>query len=282
MHRRHPASKAGGRQLPRVLRSLLLLSILLVTDTPTQAQTTGAGVKRSVDPASLGELSTTVVLGAAKDNTLFENGDGGLSNGAGFFIFAGRNNLGQRRRGLIAFDIAAQVPAGALIESAQLRLEMNRTVAGNIDVDLVPVLADWGEGTSDAEGQEGMGATSMPGDATWVHTFFDTSTWTTLGGDFSNIISASQTVGAFEFYTWGSNPEMVSQVQAWLDNPSSNFGWALIGDESASRTVKRFASRENSAPTTRPTLTITYRSLDVVFFDGFESGDATAWSSQMP
>lgn len=233
-------------------------------------------------PCDLGGTSTTVTLSASKDNTLYETQNGELSNGAGLFIFVGRTNQALRRRALLAFDIAAAIAAPAIIEDVQLSLEMNRTFAGNIDIRLHPVTADWGEGTSDAEGQEGIGTSSTPGDATWIHSFFDTAPWSTPGGDFASRSSATQTVADFNFYTWGSTPEMVADVQRWLDDPASNYGWILLGDETTNRTVKRFASRENTAPTTRPVLRVTYRSDDLLFRDGFETGDVGAWSSQMP
>ena len=37
---------------------------------------------------------------------------------------------------------------------------------------------------------------------------------------------------------------MLADVQKWLDDPSSNFGWLLLGDETKSRTTKRFDSSE--------------------------------------
>jgi hypothetical protein len=37
---------------------------------------------------------------------------------------------------------------------------------------------------------------------------------------------------------------MVADVQQWLDQPASNFGWIIIGNESQSGTSKRFNSRE--------------------------------------
>jgi hypothetical protein len=37
---------------------------------------------------------------------------------------------------------------------------------------------------------------------------------------------------------------MVANVQQWLDQPASNFGWIIIGNESQSATSKRFDSRE--------------------------------------
>lgn len=287
---RHPLADPTARR--SVLRSIRLqptarLAVLALGCHLAIAASLAAS-PRAEDPlgvdqlASRGAASTTITLVPSKDNTLFESETGNLSNGAGLFFFAGRTNQGLLRRGLLAFDIAASVPAGAVIESVELRMEMNRTVAGNIEIGLHRVLADWGEGTSDAEGQEGPGGTSTAGDATWLHTFYDTATWSTPGGDFAANASASQVVGSFEFYTWGSNTALVADVQSWLDDPSGNFGWAVLGDESANRTVKRFASRENTAPTTRPMLTVTYFGLDVVFRDGFESGDTDRWSSQVP
>ena len=51
---------------------------------------------------------------------------------------------------------------------------------------------------------------------------------------------------------------MVADVQDWLDNPANNFGWIVIGDESSSRTAKRFDSRENPTEGNRPQLTVNY------------------------
>ena len=48
---------------------------------------------------------------------------------------------------------------------------------------------------------------------------------------------------------------MVADVQAWLDNPASNFGWLMLGDETAIATAKRFDTRESASP---PMLTIEF------------------------
>jgi len=45
-------------------------------------------------------------------------------------------------------------------------------------------------------------------------------------------------------------------VQSWLDDPASNFGWLVFGDESQILTAKRFDTRESASP---PLLTIIYR-----------------------
>ena len=199
-----------------------------------------------------------VQISVTKDNTLYENETGSSSNGAGEHFFAGKTNSGFIRRALLAFDIAGNIPEGATIDSVTLKLTMSRTQAGPETVSLHRILADWGEGTSDAPGEEGNGADSTPDDATWIHTFFDTSFWTNVGGDFLDTISGSQTVEDTGLYTWGSTEQMVEIVQAWLDSPSENFGWILVGNEAADKTAKRFDSRENSVETNRPALVVSY------------------------
>src|SRR5437879_3055573 len=193
-----------------------------------------------------------------KDNTLYEYdpAEGDLSNALGFHFFAGETGMSELRRGVLAFDIAGNVPAGATITGVTLTLNMSRTsLTTALTVELHKLLADWGEGTSQASGEEGTGAPATPNDATWRHRFFDTIFWTTEGGDFAPTISASQSVGAIGVYTW-SAPQMVADVQFWLDDPTgSNFGWLVLGDESAAATAKRFDTRDSATP---PVLTIIY------------------------
>ena len=130
-----------------------------------------------------------VTIVSDKDNTLYESGTGVLSNGAGIHFFAGKTftNLGGPfiRRGLISFDIAGNVESGATINSAVLTLTVTQTATGAQDVKLHRVSADWGEGTSNAVSSDGRGTASTTGDVTWIHTFFNTSSWTNPGGDFS-------------------------------------------------------------------------------------------------
>jgi hypothetical protein len=204
-----------------------------------------------------------VVLIPARDNTLYEiaqgkpEGDTWRSNGAGDYFFAGMTNFtGEARRGLVAFDITGNLPAGAVVTSVTLTLQMSRAISGPLPVDLHRVTSDWGEGTSDADGNEGIGAPATDGDATWIHTFFPGSLWNSQGGDFSPAPSATQSVGGVGSYTWGSTPEMVADVQMWLDDPSTNFGWLVMGDEPTTGSAKRFNTRENAD--NPPQLAITY------------------------
>jgi hypothetical protein len=237
----------------------------------------GAGrVRRSarlqVEPLESRVVPTTVALGPSKDNTLYESATGALSNGAGMHFFAGNTATPQTRRGVIAFDVAGSIPAGSTITSVTLRLSMSRTISGPQTVALRRLLADWGEGTSDALGEEGGGAAATPGDATWVHRFFSSATWASPGGDFAPTASASISVGGLGFYTWGSTPAMVADVQAWLNTPGSNFGWLLLGNEASAATAKSFDTKENPVAANRPVLTVNYTApappSDVVFFFG--------------
>lgn len=196
-----------------------------------------------------------VNIPSSKDNTLYEVapsllGQGGPpSNGAGVSFFAGRNNNPKGpgiRRGVIAFDVAAAIPEGSTINSVELVLNMTQTIAGPETVALHALTQDWGEGTSNAtSGGGGGGAPATAGDATWLHTFFPGSFWTTPGGDFSATVSGSQTVDDVGLYTWGSTAEMVTDVQGWLDTPAGNFGWILIGNEAVVATSKRFDTKES-------------------------------------
>jgi hypothetical protein len=102
-----------------------------------------------------------VTLTPIKDNTLYEDPAGNLSNGAGDHLFAGRTQDAQViRRGLLAFKVAGSLPSGSTIKSVTLTLNMSWTSSAAHDVTLHRVLANWGEGTSDAAGREGMGAAS--------------------------------------------------------------------------------------------------------------------------
>lgn len=193
-----------------------------------------------------------------KDNTLYESTTGTVSNGAGVAFFCGRTNMGKRRRGLIHFDVAGNVPAGATIVSVALTLEMNQTAGGPINIDLRKVLADWGEGTSaPAMGNGGSGAPATTGDATWLHRFYPTVLWAATGGDFDAVASATLSVWQGGYYTW-STAQMAIDVQNWLNSPATNFGWMLKSPETIIGDSKRFGSKEEYFPISWPKLVITY------------------------
>jgi hypothetical protein len=198
----------------------------------------------------------TVVLVASHDATLIESDQGELANGAGP-LFAGRNNAASnsRRRALLAFDVVDAVPAGAWVTGVALELEVEPSNPVVIDMGLHRVLTAWSEGPSVAFG--GGGAPAEPGDVTWLHTRYDSEFWDEPGGDFDPLASAVTSVGDVGLYAWQA-PGLVADVQAWLDDPASNFGWILVGGEEARQTAKIFSSRESEVEASRPRLVVEF------------------------
>ena len=200
------------------------------------------------------QSQATVDLTPIKDNTLYQTG---ASNGAGSYVFVGRTKNGSLRRAVVAFDVAGNIPAGATIDDVTLTMNMSRTTAGSRTISLRKLTADWGEAGSNAPSEEGNGTAAQTGDATWTQAFLDGAAWSNAGGDFSGTVSANESVGGDGSYSW-SAAQMTSDVQSWLDGPSTNFGWILIGNENSNRTAKRFDSKEHGTVSSRPKLSVTY------------------------
>lgn len=228
------------------------LVLLLVLDTSAQARRRRAVRSPSPPPAV---VARTVVLAPSKDNTLYRSNDGSLSNGAGIHLFAGATASRDPRRALLAFDLA-QIPPGSEITRVVLTLQVTKTISGSNAMTLHRVATNWGEGGSNAGfTRDGIGTASQPGDATWIHTVFPDQRWITAGGDFDATAEATA-VATSGAVTWES-AAMIARVQQWLDQPSTNFGWILIGDETRSTTAKQLDSREASEET-RPMLTVEF------------------------
>src|SRR4051794_32630719 len=182
-----------------------------------------------------GLVADTASLLASKDATLQQDAAGGFSNGKGIFSFVGKtleNPGAALRRTVIAFDLTS-IPANATVTAASLSLTVSKVgpapAPGNIS--LFKLLKDWNEGPSVGGGTGGaQGPPSQPGDVTWIHTFYNTSFWTTPGGDFSPTVSATTNVPGLGTFTWSSSGT-IADVQSWVSNPASNFGWIVIGDE---------------------------------------------------
>jgi hypothetical protein len=200
----------------------------------------------------------SVAIEAARDNTLIEDPNGSASNGAGPFIFSGhtKQRVFGSRRAVIAFDIAGAVPTGATILKVTLRMVVDNSQTGRADMRLHRLISDWGEGASFWTG--GRGAPSTPGDATWIHAFFDSAFWSSPGGDYDPLPSAQASAGFVGKVTWGPTQEMRDDVQGWLDEPGAQFGWIIIGDERRLQTSKAFVSREHADTSRRPVLTVEF------------------------
>jgi hypothetical protein len=214
-----------------------------------------------------------VTFGASRDNVMYAE-SGSESNGAGSHVHVGTNGQSQIRRGLMRFDVAANVPAGSIVTGVEMTLSMSMSNSGPHDVRLHRALADWGEGTSNAGNGEGSGTFATTNDATWTRRFHPSIFWTTPGGDFEPVFSATKSIDQPGFYTWTS-PGLVADVQSMLDTPSANFGWVLVNwNEADTPTAKRFDSRQNSNVLLRPALK--------VIFDLPCTGSATSYCVAAP
>ncbi|HSB64256.1 MAG TPA: DNRLRE domain-containing protein [Thermoanaerobaculia bacterium] len=200
--------------------------------------------------------AVTVVLNPAADTSIFEeNGDASDAKSPG--LFAGRTNNDAIRRAFLRFDVAGSVPAGILVSSVTLRLSLTRSNSGFVYASLFRVSAAWSEGTSNAGLPGGTGAAATPGDATWTRRVYPGTFWLNPGGDAAATSSGTTLIGtALTDYVFTTTPSLVADVQGWLDQPATNFGWQLRVDETQiAPTAKRFGSREN---TLQPLLFVTY------------------------
>jgi spore coat protein A len=201
--------------------------------------------------------ATVVDLAAVQDNTIFQE-NGALSNGAGSWIFAGKNNdgtSGSSRRALIRFDLTS-IPSNATVSSVTLTMYNDRGKSGSQTVTLYLATAAWGEGTSNSDADPGKGAPATANDATWTHRLYPGTIWSSAGGDRAAAASAATSVGNSGTYNW-SSPQLAADVQQWISNPSTNYGWLMIGNEAAKATARRFFSRTGTTP---PRLRVTYTS----------------------
>lgn len=201
-----------------------------------------------------------------RDNTLYEDPDGALSNGAGQYFFTGRTDDpdGLIRRGAVHFDIYSVWPPSVfeMFYYPNLTLHVSEAPAYPVAVSLHRLLRPWGEGTSDAPDDESGGAPSSPLSATWLHSFYSAEFWDKPGGDFVEIPSATITISDTGYCVVPSNPILEDDLQFWYCTPDSNYGWILIGDESAAGTVVRFDSREHPDSTRQPRLDYGFATCD--------------------
>jgi hypothetical protein len=189
-----------------------------------------------------------VTLIPSADTTLFESFPDNNS-GANQNLLSGANGGLQSGRALLKFDLSAAIPSNAIIQSASLTVSLVILPTGggaNSTFDLRRVLADWNEGT----GNGNAGTPAQSGDATWNARHYPSNLWTTPGGavsnDFASTPSASLLIADLGNYTFASTSNLVADLQAWLQNPSSNFGWVLMTEsETTAFTARRFGSRES-------------------------------------
>ena len=183
----------------------------------------------------------------ASADTFMNSGNPDNNNGASASLCVGVDDRGGIMRGLLRFDMPAAM-AGATVRSVSLTLTMRATVNGEPGGAFVFLLVQavnesWseGNGVGDAQmmfpaGQTCGGAVSG---ATWNQpscTGAAATPWATPGGSVATTRSAqwdSNTVGVDVPVSFPSdtplwnNSGLVTDVQRWIDDPSSNHGWRI-------------------------------------------------------
>ncbi len=251
----------------------------------------------TVIPGSL-DNDTTISIGDIQDATIYQNNPNN-SSGQGPGLFSGTNGMDSPRRGLLQFDIADNIPHGATITGVQLTLVLGQIAGGGMGggggtsiIQLHDLTDSWGYPQpqlppSDNLGGTGQGIPAMTGDVTWDTRFFNESPalpWSSPGGDFSGVVSASLPVTGPLNTSWDwSSPTMVNDVQGWLNDPSTDFGWILVNaDEVDPTDFRAFYSRNALTPSNQPLLTITYIPADsppVVQLNAPNANYATTWNN---
>ncbi len=198
----------------------------------------------SIKPAANGSTSTS-----------FRNGDSnGYSSTVDTFLDAGEPTTDKGSdvdvavdlddgagdatvQGLIRFDsifgsAADQIPSGATITSAQLRLNVNNPSIGSATIGLHQMLVNW----------------------------TDSSTWNSLSSGVStNGVEAASAADATISDPTATGSVTVSglesTVQAWLDGDSENYGWVIVSD---SDNGWDFDSSDSLTAGLRPQLLVSY------------------------
>ena len=212
--------------------------------------------------------SESVTLTSVADTTLIETEPGNNLGGA-VIVNSGTTQNFTRNRGLFRFDFTGQIPPGSRITKADFVVEVTgqpKEEQNASSFGLHRVLKPWGEGdkTSPDPIHPGLGAAATAGEATWIHRFaFTTNLWAVPGGAATNDYVPELSAETFVYglgdspYTFVSTPRLVADVQAWVDDPATNFGWMLIcQSEEVNFTARRFASREDAGR--EPNLVIEY------------------------
>lgn len=232
--------------MPRLFVPLLFTGLLLAFT---------AGKAQAQDQiATLTPVADTSIMEGAPFNNL----------GAVQSMAVGVTANGPAARGLVRFDLSGQIPANATVNSVALLFPVIRSgfLVEDSTFALHRVKVAWGEGTKGAGSATGTGAAATAGEATWVSRQHPTTNWRSAGGgagdDYQATPSATADVTGSDGITFLPTPELAADVQAWLANPASNFGWLIkdLTENEFVQSARRLASREFA--TVRPTLLVEY------------------------
>lgn len=181
--------------------------------------------------------ATTVTLLPTADTSLRSSApDDPLGNSNPLLVGVAKSPATVTNHSLLKFDFSS-IPANATITGATLTVTIYRSNTEPSNYDLNRVLVDWNEY-----------------EATWNNR--NASTPWLLGGaqsgtEFVTMPSVTAQVDDAIFSSAG----MIADVQLWVNNPGTNYGWIMIATGEVTGTGKQLGSRESDSP---PSLTIDY------------------------
>jgi len=176
------------------------------------------------------------------------------------------------RRALLKFptdDDDNTFPSDTKVECTEIRLittrsdEERRTVPTPV-IKVHRVATQWTTTGGNNLQLHGLnGGTANARDTTWKYSSYPSTEWENSGGDFYNNV-LGRNVEAGDLHWYGKTRAMAEVVQEWIDEPSTNFGFILIGsDETYTLPPPGSYSRYNgieSSPDLIPRLIVTYTS----------------------
>jgi hypothetical protein len=187
-----------------------------------------------------------IVLLPVADTTLSEAAPD-YNFGAVTNLTSGTTSAGHRNRALVKFDIAGHIPWNAVVQSVELSVSVVSPASSQTVYNLHRVVRDWREGTGEGSG---AGEPAKNGEATWEARLFPDELWTSPGGrpgsDFVEVPTATVAIQTGTRYLQSSTyPALVDDLQKWLTDPATNFGWVfLVEDETVADTIRKFGARE--------------------------------------
>src|SRR5688572_11745979 len=207
-------------------------------------------------------IAESITLTPVADTSLFAIAP--MNNmGAVQSLAAGNTATSETFRTLLKFDVSSAIPTGANVTSARLLLTVVKAPpsARSAEFALHRMLVDWGEGNKGAGSLTGTGEPATSGEATWNSRFHPAGDWSESGGtagdDFVATSSATAPQSTTDQVNFDSSERLISDVQSWIDTPSTNFGWMLKEEsELGMFTARRLGSREH--PTAPPRLSLDY------------------------
>ena len=214
--------------------------------------------------ATLDGRADTISLRPVADTTLFETAP---NNNLGHepTLVVGTTNKGLRDRALVRFDVAGKVPAGVVVISAQLTINVVKEsdiTAKNSSFELRRFLVSWVEGT-----KTGLTGAPARGECTWRARSAPDTFWAQPGAAETNEYSAASTpilpISTTGTFTFHSTPALVADVQAWLDHPETNFGWLIRNDSESVAGTSAALARAKTPRTVRCCRSSTQRRLQI-------------------